>query len=111
MKQTVGYVLFATLLACVSNAVSAKEIAVCGASHGYGFYPKVGLSASNRRQVNGTITPSLAAKSLSRKFLARSSIFCLSIHREAFSQLGVKAAVAPVASAANARESANTIGV
>ncbi|HUU67158.1 MAG TPA: hypothetical protein VMW57_07745 [Methyloceanibacter sp.] len=35
----------ALLLPCMANAVFAREIATCGASRGYGYYPKAGLGA------------------------------------------------------------------
>ena len=48
MRQIFGYLLFVTFLACASGPVSAKDIAVCGASRGYGFYPKAGLVAASK---------------------------------------------------------------
>lgn len=35
------------LLACGTHSVSAKDIAVCGQSQGYAYYPRAGIIAAN----------------------------------------------------------------
>lgn len=46
------------LATVISTSAVARDVAVCGASQGYGFYPKADSRRLTKQPVNGTRTES-----------------------------------------------------
>ena len=42
-----GTLLLASMIAVIAGSACAKDLAICGASAGYGYYPRIGLTASS----------------------------------------------------------------
>lgn len=47
MKAFIGLIVGALMAALLAFESQAADIAICGASEGYGYYPKIGLGASD----------------------------------------------------------------